>query len=84
MNQNQTVIAEEIVSRTRTAELNAKRMVVCLELRSQGLSLTAIGKMVNRNHSTVIHLINRANDLLSVKDPLLVNALKSYQHPELA
>jgi len=79
MNQNQIVIAEEVIGRARTANINAKRMVICLMLRQQGLTLCEIGRKVHRDHATVHHLINRALDLLSIKDPLIMETHKSFQ-----
>ena len=66
---------EIITSPSRTANLCAMRMVICHQLRTAGLTLSQIGKKINRNHSTVVHSLRRFEDLMSVNDPILLEAI---------
>ena len=46
---------EEVRGRDRKAGPAARRMMVCALLRRRRLSFPVIGRLVNRDHSTVIH-----------------------------
>lgn len=66
---------EIITSPSRTANVCAMRMVICHQLRTAGLTLNQIGKQINRNHATVVHSLRRFEDLMSVNDPILMEAI---------
>ena len=66
---------EIITSTSRTANVCAMRMVICHQLRTAGLTLNQIGKQINRNHATVVHSLRRFEDLMSVNDPILMDAM---------
>lgn len=66
---------EVITSPSRTANVCAMRMVICHQLRSAGLTLNQIGRHINRNHATVVHSLRRFEDLMSVNDPILLDAI---------
>lgn len=67
--------AEIITSKSRTANVCAMRMAICHQLRTAGLTLNQIGRQINRNHSTVVHSLRRFEDLMSVNDPILREAI---------
>lgn len=50
----------DITGPGRTAELFAARQSVALMARQRGYSLTGIARALNRDHSTVSHMIRRA------------------------
>ena len=51
---------DELRSRDRSRELVEARQDVALALRRAGWTLTAIGKLLHRDHTTVIHGLRRA------------------------
>lgn len=54
------------LSRERCEDNTLIRSFVSYILRSEGYGYNEIGKMLGRDHSTVIHLYNKMNDMLSV------------------
>lgn len=46
-----------LLSKRRTADLVEKRKLIAKDLRELGLSYPAIGKLLNRHHTTVMHLL---------------------------
>lgn len=48
--------ANEILSRCRRSDLVAARRKIALALRENGFSYPQIGKVMNRDHSSIIHL----------------------------
>lgn len=61
----------DILSHHRHAQIVAARQEAYLRLRQAGFSLSLIGLLMGRDHSTVIHGIRRATER---------NALKSEAH----
>jgi len=51
-------IGERIDTRNRRRDLIYARAVFCKTGRDMGLSLSAIGKVINRDHATVLHTLN--------------------------
>lgn len=51
---------DELRSRDRHRELVEARQDVALALRRDGWTLTAIGKLLHRDHTTVLHSLRRA------------------------
>lgn len=72
-------ITEVINSNSRTQDVCAERMVIAYYMRNQGFTFKKIGEEINRDHSTVIHIINRCKDLISIRDKRVLDAMKSYQ-----
>jgi len=62
-----------------------RELVVCRHLfyylskYYYGATLKEIGHLTNTDHTSVIHGINVINDLLSIKDENIINALRSIQ-----
>ena len=54
------------LSRARSKENTVLRAMVAYRLRSEGYSYNDIGKMLQRDHSTVVHLCGIMRDMLSV------------------
>lgn len=53
---------EEVLGKVRTEALVACRAVMAHFLRSRGMSLPRIGQMLNRDHTSILHLINTRNE----------------------
>lgn len=54
------VATRDIFSPTRLPHVVAARTAVMRRLRDDGYSLMAIGRMMGRHHSTVIHALRKA------------------------
>lgn len=52
--------AEDITGPSRLAEHCEARFHVTRELRASGRSVSAIGRMLNRDHTTIVHGLRRA------------------------
>lgn len=63
---------EQICSQSRKKELAAARQVICMLLRWESKTTTAIGKVINRDHATVIYSSKKAIDLIEIGDELAV------------
>lgn len=50
---------EDIVGPSRTPELCEARFCIMRELRTKGWSTPRIGRLLNRDHSTVLHGLRR-------------------------
>lgn len=84
-----SVTYEEILSRCRKRELCFARMTIGRFLRKYtALSLAEIGKLINRDHSTIIYYLNsfdveyRYNDTFrnfvkNIESEIIYNELKS-------
>lgn len=46
-----------LLSKRRNALLVEKRKLIAKELREKGLSYPQIGKLLNRHHTTIMHLL---------------------------
>jgi hypothetical protein len=53
-----------LIIKSRNRELADGRKLMSLFLRNLGYSYTAIGAIMDKDHSTIIHSVNTANDLL--------------------
>ena len=51
---NEVVLKYELNTKSRKREKVYARFVICRYLRNQGRSLNAIGKVINRDHATVL------------------------------
>lgn len=69
-----------VLGRKRDKETAKCRMIVVgIICRQNKYSTTKIGKFLNRHHSTIIYLRNTFENLLSVQDSLLMNALSELE-----
>lgn len=57
--QNHGYTAEDILGKARHKRLVAVRRICILMLRTQGYSTTEIGRIMNRDHSTICHALNK-------------------------
>ena len=73
------VSVEDLIGNKRTHDLTDIRKVVSYELRKTGLSFTTIGKIMERNHSTIMYQCTAYQDLFkfSPKFRELTEKLKS-------
>jgi chromosomal replication initiation ATPase DnaA len=56
-----------IVGPTRTMELCNARCALCWLTRNRGVKYAAIGKMLNRNHASIIYAVKTAFDYAATK-----------------
>lgn len=47
----------ELLSKRRDSKIVEKRRLIAQELRDRGLSYPAIGKLLNRHHTTIMSLL---------------------------
>lgn len=57
----------EIKSKSQKQDLADIRHLTCLILRENNYTLTRIGRIVQRDHSTVMYSIEKARDLISLE-----------------
>jgi chromosomal replication initiator protein len=50
---------EDIIGKSRRKKLVAVRRICVIMLRLQGYSTTEIGRIMNRDHSTICHALNK-------------------------
>lgn len=53
---------EDIIGKSRLKHLVAVRRLCLMMLRKRGYSTTEIGRLINRNHSTIVHALNKPVD----------------------
>jgi hypothetical protein len=71
-------------SRSRKRELVGMRSYIMFKLRSLGLSLEAIGKLFDRDHSTVIHAIKKHRTYTQVGDVIYRTDIAQIKHDFIA
>jgi len=55
------VTDDEVLSRTRTADICNARHILYWLLRSEGLSYPKIGALLERDHTTILHGVERVD-----------------------
>lgn len=68
---------EALSSQSRTAYLVSQRRCLMIVLKDLGHSQTEIGKMLNRDHSSVAHMISDKYFLLTPEEIRNIDKLKS-------
>ena len=69
-----------VLGRKRDKEIAYCRMIVVgFICRQNKYSLKKIGKFLNRDHSTIIYLRQTFENLLEIKDPILMDALSQLE-----
>lgn len=53
---------EHVLAKGRSERLVACRAVMAHHLRGRGLSFPRIGQMLNRDHTSILHLVNTRNE----------------------
>lgn len=59
---------DDLTSKSRKSSLVLYRQIYCYIERQTGRTLDDIGRDINRNHATVIHSIERIEELISIRD----------------
>jgi chromosomal replication initiation ATPase DnaA len=62
----------------RKEELVIKRSILMLYFKRHGLTLKMIGKLLNRDHSTVINSMQNVEQMIETDYPPFVNDLKKF------
>lgn len=61
------ITEQKLKSKTRLGHIVEARTIVAYHLhKTLKYSSTVAGKMINRDHSTILHLCNKAQDLMDV------------------
>jgi chromosomal replication initiation ATPase DnaA len=69
---------EELLDKKRKSKMVDARTFIAYYLRARGLGVVEIGQLLNRDHSTVIHLLNKYDDLVFTRDPRFQSRLQEF------
>lgn len=69
------VTPDIIKSSSRSRDAVIARSFIYVHLRNNGYTYDAIGKLFNKDHTTVLFSIKNFKLLIDVRDPLLINRL---------
>lgn len=61
---------DDLISYNRTQNVVFARHLACYVLYQKGYTLSQIGNKINRDHTTVLHSVRVASDLLTYPNPL--------------
>lgn len=64
---------ENIIAPGRQINHHVVRQLIYIRLKADGYSYSAIGRMFNRNHSSIMSAINDARNLIEINDPLIMD-----------
>jgi chromosomal replication initiation ATPase DnaA len=69
-------------TKNRKDEIVALRQYISLLIfkNKKDITATAIGKKLNQDHSTVLHSLKIARQMIDIKDPTLIMVLEKYKH----
>jgi hypothetical protein len=73
---------DELKSKSKKQKIIAVRFYLINQLRNQKLSLKNIGRLLNRDHTSVRNAIIKYNALASVQDEILNNTIAKIQQYE--
>jgi chromosomal replication initiation ATPase DnaA len=62
-----------VLKKNRLTEFVIARQLYCYYAKGMGFGLAEIGRIINRDHSTVLYSINKVNELQKVKDKKMMN-----------
>jgi chromosomal replication initiation ATPase DnaA len=62
-----------VLKKNRLTEFVIARQLYCYYAKGMGFGLAEIGRIINRDHSTVHYSINKVNELQKVKDKKMMN-----------
>lgn len=63
-----SIDVSEIVGPSRDRDVAEARMVACWVMRQQGMSYSAIGRTLHRDHTTAMHAVRRVEELPKLTD----------------
>lgn len=58
---------DALMSPSRKRDLVLARVIISFELRERGLTLSSIGRLINRDHSDICHLLKLRDGLVKNK-----------------
>lgn len=64
---------QELEQKARNEKIAIKRHLFCAALYDNNIKVKDIAKRINRNHSTVLNSLKRANNLISISDKLILS-----------
>lgn len=68
----------EVLSKKRYRDIAYKKIIVSMELLNLGLTVVEVGNIMDVDHSTIVHRRQKYNDLMHVKDKLLLHLLNEF------
>lgn len=60
------VVGDGILSNSREFNCVMGRRMIAYQMRKEGCSLTFIGKCLNKNHATILHMTRSMDDILQL------------------
>jgi hypothetical protein len=72
----------QLKEKTRLRDVLVWRQTIQTYLYSQGLGWTDIARIFSQNHATVMHSVKLAEELITVKDPLFMDAVHNLRRAE--
>ena len=67
------ITKEELLSKSRIPQLVKTRAALIYILRGKGLTLSQIGRAMNKNHATIIHSLKKGDSVLDRKSLSVLN-----------
>lgn len=71
----------EILGKSRKSEIVEARHLLCYSLRKRHTT-SEVGRMVNIDHSSVVHAVKKIKDLLSINDKRAVELISKIDNHE--
>ena len=70
----------DLMHKSREQEYMFKRHYFCYFLRTLGYTFEEIGRILNKNHATIINSVKMANDLMEYKDDKFSRVVYKLEH----
>lgn len=67
---------EDVLSRSKKHKIVLVRFIICYYLRQKFLTFEEIGKILGRNHATIVYALKQYDNLVATKDPQFMDMLK--------
>jgi chromosomal replication initiation ATPase DnaA len=71
------VTIEDLQSGKRFPYIVTARHVYCYIARRKKYSMQRIGQLIHRNHSSVLHAVNKIEDMIEIKDRSTIELLQN-------
>lgn len=70
-------VLEAIKTKSKKYNYVAIRMAVAYNMRRKGITYKNIGTFIGKDHSTVVYLVKRCEQLLEVNDKVMIDTIKN-------
>lgn len=78
------ITLKDLQSKRKTSELVTARFYIANKLREAQFALSVIGKLLNRDHTSVMHAVRTYQNRISAKDSLTINTINIIKDYETA